>query len=173
MLRGKGAGMGGGGMPRHHLILPHSILQKPNTRMEPFRSSNFSEPNTGSEPFHALGTEPFHSVLPGSRTEHILIRSTSTFYYRLISCQVGLSSSGLPSGTCLCCVGPLLSRERWRGNGTGCHAETRLGRHYTWASSRAGPGRAGPRQSPKLEMAAQARPGPTVGPKKSAQARPE
>jgi hypothetical protein len=44
---------------------------------------------------------------------------------------------------------------------------------YTWASSRAGPGRAGPRQSPKLEMAAQARPGPTVGPKKSAQAWPE
>jgi hypothetical protein len=71
-LRGKGAGMGGGGMPRHHLILPHSILQKPNRRIEPFRSSNFSEPNTGSEPFHALGMEPFHSVLPGSRTEHIL-----------------------------------------------------------------------------------------------------
>jgi hypothetical protein len=39
---------------------------------QPFRSSSFSEPNTGSEPFHALGMEPFHSVLPGSRTEHIL-----------------------------------------------------------------------------------------------------
>jgi hypothetical protein len=26
------------------------------------------------EPFHSLGTEPSHSVLPGSRTEHILRR---------------------------------------------------------------------------------------------------
>jgi hypothetical protein len=37
---------------------------------------------------------------------------------------------------------------------------------YTWASSRAGPGRAGPRQSLKQKMVAHARPGPTVGPKK-------
>jgi hypothetical protein len=45
--------------------------------------------------------------------------------------------------------------------------------NYTWAYSRAGLGRAGPRKSPTQEMAAQARPGPTVGPKISAQARPE
>jgi hypothetical protein len=38
-------------------------------------------------------------------------------------------------------------------------------RHYTWASSRAGPGRARPRQSPKQKMSTQARPSPTVGPK--------
>jgi hypothetical protein len=46
--------------------------------MEPFRSSNFSEPNTGSEPFHALGMELFHSVLPGSRTEHISLVEGAT-----------------------------------------------------------------------------------------------
>jgi hypothetical protein len=40
--------------------------------MEPFRSSFFSEPNTGSEPSRDLGTEPFHSIPPRSRTEHIL-----------------------------------------------------------------------------------------------------
>jgi lipid A disaccharide synthetase len=55
--------------------------------MEPFRSSNFSEPNTGLEPFHALGMEPFHSVLPGSRTEHILsllhVLATAGSYFKV------------------------------------------------------------------------------------------
>jgi hypothetical protein len=46
------------------------------------------------------------------------------------------------------------------------------GWRYTWALIRAGPGRAGPRKSPTQYSAAQARPGPTIGPQISAQARP-
>jgi hypothetical protein len=30
-----------------------------------------------SKPFHAIGMEPFHSVLPGSRTEHIINLASS------------------------------------------------------------------------------------------------
>jgi hypothetical protein len=44
--------------------------------------------------------------------------------------------------------------------------------NHTWALIRAGPGRAGPRKSPTQYSAAQARPGPTIGPQISAQARP-
>jgi hypothetical protein len=43
---------------------------------------------------------------------------------------------------------------------------------YTWACFRAGPGRVGPAKSPTQKSAAQARPGPTVGPCFSTQAWP-
>jgi hypothetical protein len=43
---------------------------------------------------------------------------------------------------------------------------------YTWAFSRARPGRAGLEKSPMQNSAAQAQPGPIVGPEISAQARP-
>jgi hypothetical protein len=110
------AAYGGGGMLRGRVpawgmaachvttsILPHSILQKPNKtehKMEPFRSSNFSEPNTGSEPFHALGMEPFHSVLPGSRTEHILNQEMAHVENRENSCNVVLKTGSSFTYTC-------------------------------------------------------------------------
>jgi hypothetical protein len=53
-------------------IIPFLNSAPTEQKMEPFHSSNFPEPNTGSEPFHALGMEPSHSVPPSSRTEHIL-----------------------------------------------------------------------------------------------------
>ena len=43
---------------------------KPNTGMEPTRSTFLHLLNTGTEPTHSSGMEPFHSVTVGSSTKH-------------------------------------------------------------------------------------------------------